>query len=50
MFFEMEISMMVYGTVARDQAQEHSISRTEICFKDRGGMMPCTARFVVVPF
>jgi len=38
--------MMVYGTAARDQVQEHSISRMEICFKDRGGMMSCTARFV----
>lgn len=46
LFLEMEISMMVYGTAARDQVQEHSISRMEICFKDHGGMMSCTARFV----
>jgi len=38
--------MMAYGGMVRDQVQVHSISKTEICFKDYGGMMSYTARFV----
>ncbi|XP_057425050.1 protein ACCUMULATION AND REPLICATION OF CHLOROPLASTS 3, chloroplastic isoform X3 [Lotus japonicus] len=46
-----EVYMMVFGAMVRDQASVLSISKTEICFKDHGGMMSCTARvgFIFTP-
>ncbi|XP_052730739.1 protein ACCUMULATION AND REPLICATION OF CHLOROPLASTS 3, chloroplastic isoform X1 [Vigna angularis] len=44
LFSEMGAYMMAYGGMVRDRVRVHSISKTEICFKDYGEMMSYTAR------